>query len=180
MVRTAHLYPLIVATALLNACTTSSPSSTPPDGRAGFRIDLATLDGDLAAVQAERDTDVLLLSFWKTTCTPCKGQLSDFEALHRAYAARGLRAYAVNIDEPAQRAQAQTWVDRGTWSFPTLVDADTQVVTRYNQRGACPFYVALTADGEVLRSHGGYVKGESDELARFLDQRLPPAPPGGG
>lgn len=170
--RSSCLFVVVLA---VGACGSgqSDASANPTDGDIGFVIDLVSLEGDPATVRADSGSDILLLSFWKTTCTPCKGQLADFDTLHQRFAARGLRAFAVNIDEPAQRSSAQSWVDRGTWSFPTLVDPDTQVVSRYNPKGECPFYIALAADGRVLRTHGGYFKGEADELAVFLDENLP-------
>ena len=161
-----------------SACTASRlDASTQPqaevDAGDGFVLDFVSLDGDPRSVTAEKNTDVLVFSFWKTTCEPCKTQLADFDVLHQRFESRGLRMYAVNIDSPKTRSSVRGWVDRRAWGFDNLADPETQVVTRYNPRGECPFYAALSADGRVLRTHGGYVKGEAVEFASFLDERLP-------
>ena len=84
---------------------------------------------------------------------------------------RGVELYAISIDGPDTIAQVPGIVAREGWSFPVLFDAATSVLTRWNPKGDCPFYVVLDADGNVLTSHQGYVKGDVVGLEQFLVER---------
>jgi hypothetical protein len=58
------------------------------------------------------------------------------------------------------------------WTFEVLYDPETALLARYNPKGDIPFYVILDADGKILKSHQGYVKGDEVELEKFLEERL--------
>jgi hypothetical protein len=47
------------------------------------------------------------------------------------------------------------------------------LLARYNPKGDIPFYVVLDADGNILQSHQGYVKGDEVKLEQFLTEQLP-------
>ena len=53
-----------------------------------------------------------------------------------------------------------------------LLDRETQVLTRFNPRGDIPYYVVLDANGKILKDHQGYMTGDMDDLAAFLDSVL--------
>lgn len=93
--------------------------------------------------------------------------------LHGSMKDRGLRVYAISIDAPDTAAQVVPWVEREGYGFPVLLDRETEVLTRYNPRGDIPYYVVLDASGKVLKDHQGYMTGDLEELAAFLETVLP-------
>lgn len=134
---------------------------------------LPDLEGSLVEPRAPQSDGVVILAFWATWCQPCQQELSKLNELYRSMSPRGLEVYAVSIDAPDTRAQVAPWAEREQYAFPVLLDSETRVLTRYNPRGDIPYYVVLDARGQVLRDHQGYVTGDMEELASFLDGVLP-------
>ena len=86
---------------------------------------------------------------------------------------RGLKIYAVSIDGPDTMSRVPGFAAQEGWRFPVLYDSDTEILARYNPKGDIPFYAVLDAEGNIIKTHQGYVKGDVIELEQFLDQRLP-------
>ncbi len=141
----------------------------------GIDFALPDVRGELVTPQAASDGDVFVLAFWATWCQPCQQELTKMSGMHDAMKGRGLRIYAISVDGPDTAAQVGPWVEREGYPFPILIDRETQVLTRFNPRGDIPYYVVLDARGKVLKDHQGYMTGDMEELARFLDGVLPPA-----
>ncbi|MFN9187543.1 MAG: TlpA disulfide reductase family protein, partial [Betaproteobacteria bacterium] len=57
-------------------------------------VTLQTVQGDRTPL-ADLRGEVVLVSFWSTTCAPCMNEMPEKIALHRALAPRGLKTYAV-------------------------------------------------------------------------------------
>lgn len=164
---------MIVSTLSVGACGPSVGSTTPQGTARGLDLALPDLSGALVTPTAERGDEVFVLAFWATWCQPCQQELSKMDALLHEKAARGLRVFAVNVDGPDTAAQVVPWVRREGYRFPVLMDRETRVLTRYNPRGDIPYYVVLAADGRILEDHQGYMSGDVEELAAFLDTVLP-------
>jgi peroxiredoxin len=161
-----------LAVATLVGCATQ-PRST-DDPRRGLDVTLSDVDGNFVTPSAETGKEVFVLVFWATWCQPCQQELTKMDALHGTMKARGLRIYAISIDGPDTVSQVVPWVQREGYRFEVLLDRETEVLTRYNPRGDIPYYVVLDAQGKVLKDHQGYVSGDVDDLARFLETVLPP------
>ena len=123
---------------------------------------------------AQADDDVFVLAFWATWCQPCQQELTKMNKMYPAMKGRGLEIYAIAIDGPDTAAQIGPWVEREGYAFPILLDRETQVLTRFNPRGDIPYYVVLDATGRVLKEHQGYMTGDTEELAAFLETVLRP------
>lgn len=63
---------------------------------------------------------VVVIDAWATWCAPCIRSLPQLQALGRDYAARGVRVYAVSVDE--DRAQIPTFLATARVDLPVLVD----------------------------------------------------------
>jgi peroxiredoxin len=146
----------------------------PAGDREGLDIALPDLQGQLVRPAAATESDVFVLAFWATWCQPCQQELSQMNTTLVAMKSRGLQVYAISIDGPDTMAQVVPWVEREAYSFPVLLDRETQVLTRYNPRGDIPYYVVLDAKGKVIDDHQGYMAGDVDALAGELEKLLPP------
>jgi len=54
---------------------------------------------DLAKFVAAQKGKVVVVDFWASYCVPCKKSLPHLVALHRKYAAQGLVAISVSVDD---------------------------------------------------------------------------------
>lgn len=175
---TRTLGSLIFALALAGCAggggSTAAKSAEP--GATVYRelgITLPDLDeADFEIVSKTKD-DVHVLAFWAVWCTPCQSELSQLQLVWRDMRDRGLHVYAVSIDGPDTQARVAGFASSEGYEFPVLLDRETEVLSSYNPKGDIPFYVVLDADGQVIKSHQGYVKGDIDGLRTFLDERLP-------
>lgn len=173
MPRNATLAMSLLVLLVAMACERNAGTTTPQTTARGLDLALPDTSGALVTPTAERGDEVFVLAFWATWCQPCQQELSKMDALLQDREARGLRIFAVNIDGPDTAAQVVPWVEREGYRFPVLMDRETQVLTRYNPRGDIPYYVVLDADGNVLKDHQGYMTGDVEDLAAFLDKVLP-------
>lgn len=137
-------------------------------------FELDDIEGEPTTVIAERDTDILVLTFWATWCQPCQSEMTRMNAMYEALAPRGLRLYGVNIDSPATQSQVGPWVTREGYSFPILLDSETRILNRYHQNGEIPYYVVLDHEGRVLSDHQGYSEGDVAKLQAYIEGLLPP------
>ena len=166
-----------LAMAALFGCATKpggGPGTAGEDDGRGLDITLADVEGNMVTPAAETGKEVFVLVFWSTWCQPCQQELSKVDGLYGTMKTRGLRVYGISIDGPDTVSQVVPWVQREGYTFPILLDRETEVLTRYNPRGDIPFYVVLDAQGKILKDHQGYVSGDMDDLARFLETVLPP------
>jgi peroxiredoxin len=169
--------PLAPALALalfaLAGCDKSGTgSSTPSDVYADLGITLNNLDAEEFTLVSKTSNDVHVLAFWATWCVPCVGELAKMQEIHERLEQKGLRIYAISTDGPDTTSRVPGFASQEGWTFPVLFDPDTTLLARYNPKGDIPFYVILDADGNILKSHQGYVKGDEVELEKFLDEQL--------
>ena len=113
--------------ALLAAVLVSAPLIPKP---AAPDVRLTLIDG--ASVRlAESRGQVVLVSFWATTCVTCVRSMPQLAATHRRFAARGYQTFAVAMQ-----------YDRPDW------------VINYSMRNRLPFPIALDVRGDIARAFG--------------------------
>lgn len=191
--KTSNLFKTLLfalpLTLSLSACGKGKSKSTSPDdaksasksdedggseGSIALDITLPTVDGSETTVAVNSENDLVILSFWATWCKPCIAELKEInEKLYPEYKKRGLHVYGISTDGPESLAKVSGHVAREDYSFPILLDQETEVLSRYNQSGDIPFYVILDHSGEVVHKHQGYVPGDVDKLGEMLDEKLP-------
>lgn len=163
---------LLLAALLTGCSSTAGGTAAPASG--GLDITLPDLQGAMVSPATQAEDDVVLLAFWATWCQPCQQELSKMNKMYGGMKSRGLEIYAISIDGPDTAAQVGPWVQREGYSFPVLLDRETQVLTRFNPRGDLPYYVVLDASGRPIKEHQGYMTGDMEELEAFLDGVLRP------
>ncbi|NVB40210.1 TlpA family protein disulfide reductase [Pseudenhygromyxa sp. WMMC2535] len=148
-------------------------TAAPSDVYADLGITLTNLEDDDVTIVSQTADDVHVLAFWATWCVPCTGELAKMKGIYDRLHDRGLNIYAISIDGPDTISRVPGFASEGEWPFPVLYDPETQLLARYNPKGDIPFYVILDADGNIIKSHQGYVKGDETELEQFLTEQLP-------
>lgn len=170
--------PLASLLVLAGACDKSTPDASPsaaPAGQASYAdlgIALPDLDDEEVEIVSPSADSIHVLVFWAAYCTPAVGELTKMQAMLDRLGPRGLELYAISIDGPDTVAQVPGIVAREAWTFPVLFDADTSTMSRWNPKGDCPFYVVLDADGNVITTHQGYVKGDVEALEQLLNEHF--------
>ncbi|MEO6571662.1 MAG: TlpA disulfide reductase family protein [Ilumatobacteraceae bacterium] len=154
-----------VATAivlLLAAC--GSPSG---DG-AGERlpdVPIERLDGS-ATISLSDIRGPAVVNLWATWCAPCRREIPDFEAVHRA---RGdeVAFVGINIGEDAERASE--FLDGIGVSYDQFLDDRGEVVTALRTT-AMPVTIVVGSDGRVSTRHLGPM--DQDDLNRAIDRAI--------
>jgi peroxiredoxin len=132
-----------------------------------FRLE--TLDGTTLSLSDLRGRPVLL-NFWATWCGPCRIEMPHFQALYAdpGWRASGLEILAVNVGEPADRAQA--FVEENGFTFPVLLDTEHQVATAYNLR-LFPTSFFIDENGIIKAVRTGTFIGR-EELEQALTETI--------
>lgn len=118
--------------------------------------------------------------FWSTWSPRSAEMLEDFKAYHEAYAARGLRVVAVNIDGEhlgaAQKAAVREYAAARRLPFPVLLDERLEVFAAWGVM-AHPTEVVLDAGGRIAHVLPGYPPSLREELKDALLAVLGVVPP---
>jgi peroxiredoxin len=155
---------------LVTAC--DAPATTPPGTQhADLGITLTSIEDEEVTVISTTDHDVHVLMFWATRC-PCFPELGLLNQIYARLEDRGLHVYAISVDDPSSISRVPGIVAQEQWTFPVLYDPDTRIMARYNPKGDIPFYVVLDADGNVIKTHQGLVKGDFEAFEESLVDAL--------
>lgn len=91
---------------------------------------LTDLDGKEVSLRDFRGKAVVL-NFWATWCPPCRAELPDFQKEHEK--ARDFVILTVNQQE--DKKTVQSFLDKGKYTFPVLLDTKGKVGSLYKVRG---------------------------------------------
>ncbi|MBZ4418144.1 TlpA disulfide reductase family protein [Myxococcus sp. RHSTA-1-4] len=107
---------------------------------------------DLAADRGS----VVLLDVWATWCEPCRDALPFYENLAREYAGRGLKVYALSVDEDP-RAIAP-FLQETKVGLPVLLDENAQVAERTLKVKGMPTTYYIDRRGVVRHVEEGFTE----------------------
>ncbi len=135
----------------------------------GPEVSLADLAGSPAAVL-----------FWSTWSPRSAEMLADFARYHEAYASKGLRVVAVNVDGedfgPERRAAVRAYAEERALPFPVLIDDGLRTFFAWGVV-AHPTEVVLDAGGRIAYVLPGYPLSLREELRLRIEAALGMAPP---
>jgi peroxiredoxin len=113
--------------------------------------------------------EVVLLSFWSTTCGRCRDQLSVVNDLFVAHREQGLQVLSISIDHEARDAR-KTAADLDL-NIPVLLD-DEHVVSRLYDLGTLPLTVLIDHHGTVRQIYAGFQRGDGQRYRTELEKLL--------
>lgn len=102
---------------------------------------------------SEHRGEVVVVSFWSSRCTPCRGQLAALDRSYHTYASAGLAVYGVGVDDEPQRAGE--FAHSVAVSFAMLLDP-SKAVSRSYQVDNLPMTVLIDRGGVVRAVHRDY------------------------
>ncbi|MCU0634002.1 MAG: redoxin domain-containing protein [Gemmatimonadaceae bacterium] len=144
-------------------------------GGAAPAFNAKTLDGAPKGLDAYRGR-VVLLNIWATWCGPCRAEMPSIQALHQAYAPKGLSVVAVSVDDEGQEAQITSFGQEFGLSFELLHDATGSIQQVYQTAGVPESFV-IARDGTIRKRWMGAEDWNSPANRALVEQLLAePAP----
>jgi cytochrome c biogenesis protein CcmG, thiol:disulfide interchange protein DsbE len=130
----------------------------------------ATMAGDTVSLEALRG-EAVMLNVWATWCIPCREEMPALEALHRQFAAQGLRVVGVSIDASGVRGDVQHFIDEHDITF-TIVHDPAERVTRAFRTIGVPETFLIDRDGTVVRRWIGKFDPLAEDVLRDVRAAL--------
>jgi thiol-disulfide isomerase/thioredoxin len=135
------------------------------EGKPAPALALEGLDGKTVSNKSLKGS-VYVLDFWASWCGTCVATLPNLEAVYKDFNERGVRFYAVNVQE--DKPTIEKFIRDSKLAIPVLLDSDGKATESYNIEGI-PFTVVVGKDGKVLKA--GFIPDE-DEIRPILEQAL--------
>ncbi len=157
---------------VLGLAASSCVRGEPPLSLTGAAVDDAPLElvlskypsGEPHALSSDRGS-VVLLDIWATWCEPCKEALPTYEQLAKHYGARGLKVYAVNVDDDPKDIEA--FLRDVRVNVPILVDRNAARVEQKLKVRVMPSTFLLDRKGRLRFTHEGF---SEDFLMKYQTQ----------
>ncbi|CAN5493932.1 hypothetical protein BH11CYA1_BH11CYA1_12980 [soil metagenome] len=128
-------------------------------------IVLSTLDGGKFDLAALKGKNVVVLDFWATWCPPCRQALPILAEVTKAYEAKGVKFYAIDLKEEPGKIEA--FLRSQGLQINVALDKDGKVANDYKVEGI-PQSVIIGKDGLVKVVHVGF----SGDLKSRLNSEL--------
>ena len=165
---------LALAALALSGCAQRMPSLSAPEAPASTSAALAPSgpaplqftvkrypNGEPHAIASDRGS-VVLLDVWATWCEPCRDALPRYDDLAKHYAARGLKVYALNVDEDTRAISP--FLTETKVALPILLDSNAEVAEKVLRVRGMPTTLLVDRQGRVRYVHEGFAE---EYLARY-------------
>ena len=146
------------------------PSAKDLEGRIAPDFKLRLLSGDAVSLTQLKGS-VVVLDFWATWCGPCKLSLPHLDRIYAEYAPKGLKAYAVNVQEKEDEQDVKDFVTDRELKVPVLLDPDGDAARSFRAR-AIPETVVIGKDGRVRNVFVGYGRDSVKQLRDAIAQAM--------
>lgn len=157
---------LLVGLGLTSGCATTTGATgvnpNVPD------ISLQDIDGQTVYLNEHIGKKVVVMSFWATWCMPCRQELTALQSIYEEYKNDGLEILAINIDGPESIAGARPAAKQHGWTFPILLDTETQVTMLYNSKRQTPMLRIFNREGKIVYTQTTFQPGEVPALKRKI------------
>ena len=112
---------------------------------------------------------VVVIDAWATWCAPCVRSLPLLQALKRDYSQRGVRVYAVSVDE--DRAQIPKFLASARVQLPVLLDPGGFVLEDRLKLKQMPTTWVVDRTGHVRHTQESF-EGNVDDIRAQVDALL--------
>ena len=163
----AALLGIALAVAASAGCAARSPVTRRAEPRP---VDFTAGRSGGAVYRLSQDRGrVVVIDVWATWCEPCKQTLPIIDALHREYAPKGVRVYALNVDADSQ--DLPEFLKKLDVHLPVLLDPNADAADCVLGVRRMPTSFVIDQEGIVRARHEGLapdylkrVRGEVEEL----------------
>ncbi|MBW2276353.1 MAG: TlpA family protein disulfide reductase [Deltaproteobacteria bacterium] len=133
---------------------------------------LKDVDGRSHALTDYLGKNVILISFWATWCEPCKKEMDQLQTLFEAHSTDGLMILSISMDEPETQGDVLPFVKQRGFTYPVLLDTESQVTNQFNPRRSAPFSLIIDRDEKTSWTHEGYVPGDEKKVEAAVLEAL--------
>lgn len=130
---------------------------------------LPLLGGGVFDMAAQKGTNVVVLDFWATWCSPCRLALPVLEKAALAYRGKGVSFVTVNQQE--SETDIREFLRNAGLNVAVALDAESDAAQLYKVAGI-PQIVVIDKTGIVREAIVGYSKSLGDELGVIVDSLL--------
>lgn len=149
-----------------DAADTSLGTSSPLVGNAAPKLEGEMLSGETFKL-SDMKGEVVVLDFWASWCGPCMKTMPAVDAAVSEVGGGKAKLYAVNLEEPAERAQAA--LVRLNLQTPVVLDSDGVAAQRF-QATAIPQTVIVDRKGVVRYVFVGGGNAVIDSFKKALQE----------
>lgn len=135
-------------------------------GQQAPNFELQRLMGSQIELAQHRGSDIVILDFWATWCTPCVRALPQLMSVAEEFRDQNVVLYAVNIGEEFEKVQSFI-EERGWHDLMVPMDTNRQVANLYEVR-AIPQTVIIDRDGMIQAVHVGFSPAMGEQLRTEL------------
>ncbi len=138
-----------------------------------YEFTLPDLDGnDVSMQKILEKSDVVMLSFWATWCTPCKEEMKKMADLYEKYKLQGFEYVALSVDNQKSVSKVKAFITAQGYSFPVLLDTDKRVFEGYSGKDEMPYSVMLNKKKEIIAVHVGFKTGDEVIIEKEIKEGL--------
>ncbi|MBT3233469.1 MAG: TlpA family protein disulfide reductase [Calditrichaeota bacterium] len=130
---------------------------------------LRDLKGNQVKLSEQLKHGPILIDFWATYCKSCLHEMPQLNEIGKKYKDRGLQILAISTDSPKSAAKVRPYINSSDYDFIVLLD-NKQEVRRLFGGTSTPYTVLISASGEIVYSHLGYVPGDEIEIEAQVAQ----------
>ena len=114
---------------------------------------------------------VLMINVWATWCLPCRVEMPSIEALHKAYAPKGLRVVAVSIDDQGTEPAIRAFAKQFGLTFDILHDPKGRITNDYDITGYPETFI-IGNDGVIRKKLMQATDWNSPDARALVDRLL--------
>ena len=176
---TASNRPLLLLALLCFLISGAGCASTPKGAKPGGDskvvgdFSLRDLKGRKVAFR-DFDDKVVLLAFWATWCVPCHTELPQLQEIWDRHRDQGFELVSINVDPADNESEVRQMVRRYKYSFPVLMDQETEVANRFNPTMDLPYSVLIDRRGRIAAVHQGYRIGDEETIENKIKKLINP------
>lgn len=142
----------------------------------GPDLELLGLDGERWRLSEERGR-VVLVNFWATWCTSCRGEMPELDELHREMGDLGVTIVGIATDKDP--GKVDPYIEELGIGYPILLDPTAVSAELFGGVEGYPKTFILDQQGQLYSSYlGARTKAVFEEDLRYLLE-APPSPPAG-